>query len=315
METLFYLWVLFGLPLLILIGLFFIIPKIMSKRRRRKEIEEQQRLRYEISMRYRVSDLPESIRINSEKKEFSQNIFVLNYPSWLYSKQDGCRDARRSGNRILWNNSIIIIGNYTLVSKYPFDIVKAVQKFRLAGNTIDLCDEEKIKYQDLLRRRNRAIELNSALSIYERFQNDPVQFEYFCARLFESQGYRCQVTPATNDGGYDIAFSKGLEKGIIECKCFKPGNNVSRPAVQKLVGANMNDADRLIFITTSGFTGAAMEYAAQKNVELIDGKKLFTMISHNSHLDSRKISPSEYHLQVSDLKRYVPADIYDAYFY
>lgn len=307
------------LLVILLISVAFLVwqvIQIIRKRRKRKwEAEQQRILQAEFCNNYGIDELFPSVRIYKLEQPAVHNWFTLQYPSWLYSKQDGCRDARRSGNRILWKNSLITIGNYNLVSKYPFDIVKTVQKLRLAGNTIDLCDEEIAIYQDLLQRRNRVIELNNALSIYEQFQNDPVQFEYFCARLFESQGYRCQVTPPINDGGYDIAFSKGLEKGIIECKCFKPGNNVSRPAVQKLVGANMNDVDRLIFITTSSFTGAAIEYAAQKNVELIDGKKLLTMISHNSCHDSRKISPSEYHLQVSDLKRYVPFDIYNAYFH
>lgn len=285
-------------------------------KRQQKRREEQQRiLRTEFCEEYGITELPASVRIYRQEQPADRNMYVLQYPFWLYRRQDGCRDARRSGNRIIWNDSSIFMKEFLLCSRYPFDIVRVVQNLRLAGNTIDLSDEEKVLRKELIQTRSKDRHLTSANEIYERYKDHPVQFEYFCARLFESKGYRCEVTSATNDGGYDISFKTGQETGIIECKCFKPGSSVSRPMIQKLVGANLSNADHLIFITTSTYTGAAMEYAALKDVELIDGKKLGTMIQPNSdQADSASISPSEYHLQVSDLKRYVPSDIFDSYF-
>ena len=91
------------------------------------------------------------------------------------------------------------------------------------------------------------------------------QFEELIAHLFEGFGYEVQLTPATNDGGFDIMATRRAETNIrilIECKRYTPPHKVGRPIVQQLLGV-INDrqqhATKAILATTSIFTPPATE--------------------------------------------------------
>ena len=75
----------------------------------------------------------------------------------------------------------------------------------------------------------------------------------------------------------------GLDKIYIQAKRW--AENVSRPEVQKFVGAvHGQNANRGVFITTSSFTNEAREYAnnINSNIILVDGKQLAKlMIEYN----------------------------------
>ncbi|MED2874297.1 restriction endonuclease [Bacillus thuringiensis] len=49
---------------------------------------------------------------------------------------------------------------------------------------------------------------------------DPRNFEYLIADVFNSQGYRAQVTPGSNDGGKDIILWKDDEVKFVEVKRY-----------------------------------------------------------------------------------------------
>ena len=74
-----------------------------------------------------------------------------------------------------------------------------------------------------------------------------------------------------------------LDKIYIQAKRWS--GNVSRPEVQKFVGAvHGQNANRGVFITTSSFTNEAREYAnnINSNIILVDGKQLAKlMIEYN----------------------------------
>lgn len=153
------------------------------------------------------------------------------------------------------------------------------------------------------------------MGIYEEFIRNPREFEYFCADLLRSEGWKCTVTQATNDGGYDIEFHRGDETGIAECKCYAVTRNIGRPMIQKLVGANVKHTDRMLFMTTASFARTAEEYASLQGVELIDGEKLAEMLHAMSHKKEQNDSlPDTYQWQISDMARYVPPDIFSTYF-
>ncbi|WP_195634996.1 restriction endonuclease [Blautia massiliensis (ex Durand et al. 2017)] len=61
--------------------------------------------------------------------------------------------------------------------------------------------------------------------------------------------------------------------------CYSIGHKVGRPNIQKLVGANnVVLADKMIFITTSDFSGVAISYAEEVEVKLINGNKLMELL-------------------------------------
>ncbi len=82
------------------------------------------------------------------------------------------------------------------------------------------------------------------------------------------------------DGGIDGIISQdplGLDRIYLQAKRYDPGATVSRPDIQKFVGALMGaQGDRGVFLTTSAFTSGATTEAERVNarIELIDGRRL-----------------------------------------
>jgi restriction system protein len=104
------------------------------------------------------------------------------------------------------------------------------------------------------------------------------EFEYFAAKFLQlTRNFEAEVTKATKDGGKDIIAFDDDEKIYVEVKHWK--GNVGRPAIQKLNGAMLADhVKRGYFITSSGFTKDALEYANKTNITLIDGNELIRQL-------------------------------------
>lgn len=122
--------------------------------------------------------------------------------------------------------------------------------------------------------------------------NSPAFFEELVAKLLLTMGYGgsendiLQNRGKSGDEGIDGIIKQdvlGLDKIYIQAKRWS--GNVSRPEVQKFVGAvHGQNANRGVFITTSSFTNEAREYAnnINSNIILVDGKKLAKlMIEYN----------------------------------
>ncbi|OJE28338.1 restriction endonuclease [Bacillus thuringiensis] len=107
---------------------------------------------------------------------------------------------------------------------------------------------------------------------------DPREFEYFVADVFRTLGYKFQVTSGSNDGGKDIILYKGNEMKFVEVKRYTK-SSIGRPDIQKL-HSTIVDADAVggYFVTLSNFNKNARIYAANKNIELIDGDSLINMM-------------------------------------
>lgn len=202
-------------------------------------------------------------------------------------------------------------------TKKPYDLLRVVRKLRLQGITIDLCKEERIKRADLLKKKETFAHNSDIQKIVDYYSEKPTNFEGLCSELFESLGYIAKLTPPTNDGGYDILLTRGEEKTIVECKCYSIGHKVGRPNIQKLVGANnVVLADKMIFITTSDFSSAAISYAEEVEVKLINGNKLMELLHKQGFIEKEKvkINVMECQLETADLYPYVPRDIYENFF-
>ena len=269
------------------------------------------------SKSYGTGKLPRSIKVRKESNEKGKNYYYLNYPYWSVSKKDGTADRRVKKNAIILEKSNLYVDNYLVFSKRPYDLVEVVRRLRSQGVKIDLCKEEKKKRAELLKKKEAFAHNNDIQKIIDYYSEKPTNFEGLCSELFESLGYAAKQTPPTNDGGYDILLSRGAEKTIVECKCYSIEHRVGRPSIQKLVGANnIVLANKMLFITTSDFSVAAISYAEEVGVELINGNKLMELLDKQGFIEKEKvkINVMECQLEIADSDPYVPRDIYERFF-
>ncbi|WP_246226991.1 restriction endonuclease [Propioniciclava coleopterorum] len=113
---------------------------------------------------------------------------------------------------------------------------------------------------------------------------EPAFFEQAVVELLLAMGYggtlgSGSATQLTNDGGIDGVIDQdylGLSRVYIQAKRYAEGNSVGRPDLQGFVGALHGRADSGVFITTSAFSSAAVDYARSTptRIILIDGQRL-----------------------------------------
>lgn len=120
-------------------------------------------------------------------------------------------------------------------------------------------------------------------------QVSPTRFEFIVLDVLHKLGYGghrddLQRVGSTGDGGIDgiISLDKlGLEKIYVQAKRWQ--GTVGRPDLQAFYGALIGQkAKRGIFITTSGYSAQAIDFA--KSVEglvLIDGNRLVNLMMDN----------------------------------
>jgi restriction system protein len=126
------------------------------------------------------------------------------------------------------------------------------------------------------------------------FAMDPYKFEQLVVDLLFSMGYggsrseAAQVTKKSNDEGIDGIINEdrlGLDVIYIQAKRYQRESTIGRKEIQSFVGALAGkQANKGVFITTSGFKTTAIEYAESisQKVILIDGPRLADlMIEHN----------------------------------
>jgi len=118
------------------------------------------------------------------------------------------------------------------------------------------------------------------------FAMDPYRFEQLVVDLLFSMGYggfrdeAAQVTKKSNDEGVDGIINEdrlGLDVIYIQAKRYKRESTIGRKEIQSFVGALAGkQANKGVFITTSGFKKTAIEYAKSvpQKVILIDGARL-----------------------------------------
>lgn len=122
-------------------------------------------------------------------------------------------------------------------------------------------------------------------------QVNPYRFERVVIDLLFAMGYggsraeAAQVTKKSGDEGIDGVINEdrlGLDVIYVQAKRWK--NTVGRPEIQNFVGALAGkQAQKGVFITTSGFAQNAVDYATAvpQKIILIDGPRLSSlMIEH-----------------------------------
>ena len=114
----------------------------------------------------------------------------------------------------------------------------------------------------------------------------PAYFETIVLDLLHRMGYGAsradlQRVGGTGDGGIDGVISLdrlGLEKVYIQAKRWQ--SNVGRPDLQAFYGALAGQkAKKGVFITTSGFTAHALDFAKSvEGIVLLDGSRLASLM-------------------------------------
>ena len=109
---------------------------------------------------------------------------------------------------------------------------------------------------------------------------DPWEMQELVAGLLQAMGYQVRVSTPGPDGGVDVLAHKdafGFEKPIIKVQVKHTRSTSSAPQIQQLLGANPIDAN-CIFVSTGGFTSAAVGTAKHNGVRLIDLSELVNLL-------------------------------------
>lgn len=108
---------------------------------------------------------------------------------------------------------------------------------------------------------------------------DGHEFEYFCARLLERNGYRnVTVTKSSGDQGIDILANMNDKKYGIQCKRYaSPVGN--KAVMETYAGVSYYGCDVGVVLSNQYFTPAAKDMAARTGVILWDRDYLLQMIN------------------------------------
>lgn len=133
-----------------------------------------------------------------------------------------------------------------------------------------------IHHQVQRKRRVRGRTLDQLLTM------SPARFEQAIAGLFRELGYRrVRTVGRSGDLAVDIECHDAEGRVLmIQCKRYARGLKVGSRDVQTFVGMIFmrHRADRGLFVTTSSFTKPAINLARDLRIELIDGRRLATLL-------------------------------------
>ncbi len=148
----------------------------------------------------------------------------------------------------------------------------------------ELNDEGLYEYRGVWDTKESIKEMKRAdIGLKNNFQNfTPYEFEEFVADLLEEMGYRTRVTSKSGDFGVDVIAENRVERIAIQVKRHQLSNKVGAPAVQKTLGSiHKADADKTMIVTTSRFTGPALEQAEDGPIQLWDKEILHDQVEKN----------------------------------
>jgi hypothetical protein len=111
----------------------------------------------------------------------------------------------------------------------------------------------------------------------------PYEFESLVAEVWEELEYRTEVTSGSQDRGIDVIAEQDSpvkQKMLIQAKAYTEGNTIGSDEVRKYATLYQqeDDADRVVLVTTSGFTSQAKKLAQDLDVDAIDREDLVEII-------------------------------------
>ena len=131
----------------------------------------------------------------------------------------------------------------------------------------------------LLNARRKAKQLDTQRSIQTVRDLHWRNFEELVAEAYRRQGYRVTEGGYGADGGIDLELRKDGQLTLVQCKQWKT-QKVSVNVVREMFGVlTAHKANRFIIISSGTFTQQAIDFAAGKPIELIDGPKLLALVN------------------------------------
>jgi len=148
---------------------------------------------------------------------------------------------------------------------------------------------------EIMRDAHREIDASLAQDLLTRVRKAPPDFfERLIVNLLLSMGFGGSVADAgralgrSGDDGVDGVIDQdalGLDRVYVQAKRYAQGNNIGSGAIRDFFGSlDRHKATKGLFVTTSGFSPAAIETAQflSKRIVLIDGDQLAKlMIRYN----------------------------------
>ncbi|WP_334048032.1 DUF2034 domain-containing protein [Alteromonas gracilis] len=130
-----------------------------------------------------------------------------------------------------------------------------------------------------LNTRRKAIQLDTQRSIQTMRDLHWRNFEELVAEAYRRQGYRVTEGGYGADGGIDLELRKDGQLTLVQCKQWKT-QKVGVNVVREMFGVlTAHKANHFIIISSGTFTQQAIDFAAGKSIELIDGPKLLALVN------------------------------------
>lgn len=119
----------------------------------------------------------------------------------------------------------------------------------------------------------------------------PQEFEAFIANFWERRGYQTTLRSQSRDKGIDVEARKDGRLELIQVKRYNRENKIGSNDVRNYstLYQQVPEADEVIIVTSSTFTGPAEELGEDLNVTLIDRHGLEKLASQ-SDVDVSEVS-------------------------
>ncbi len=249
-----------------------------------------QEIRNYIIKVYNISELEQKETLNSGRNLFTNRV------GWTatYLKKAGVISSSKRGIFSITKDGLELLKKNIKIDNNELSKFESFLKFKgEIHNKKENIDNEDDKYTPQEEIDNAITKLNSELEseLLQEILNQTSDFlENLAVKLITAMGYgkieNATVTPKTNDEGIDgivLEDELGINTIYIQTKRFDKDSGISRPELQRFVGAMAGkNIKKGVFITTSYFGKPAIQYAENQNIILIDGEKLVKlMIKYN----------------------------------
>ena len=256
---------------------------------------------------YKFQEIKDNVAIilnisgEERKEKLSSGVkkydYRLNWTCTYLKKAKLIENTQRGIVKITQRGLDLLATNPTIINN---NTLKNYEEFREflnpKGNkeTKEEISEEQTPQDILENSFNKINEILQEEVLEEVMRRDPYFFESLVIKLLQKIGYGTlknsgKVTKKSNDEGIDGIINQdklGFDCIYIQAKKWDKDSTVSRPEVQKFVGALAGQgATKGLFITTAKFSDGAREYSQKQHttkIVLIDGMELAKlMVEYN----------------------------------
>lgn len=226
---------------------------------------------------------------------------ALNWTSVYLKKAKLIESTKRGVLKITERGLDLLATNPDVIDNHTLKNYEEFREFlNPKGNNKEFKEEkeqniEEETPQDILEKSfNKINKILQEEVLEEVMRKDPYFFESLVVKLLQKIGYGTlknsgKVTKKSNDEGIDGIINQdklGFDCIYIQAKKWDKDSTVSRPEIQKFVGALAGQgATKGLFITTAKFSDGAREYSQKQHttkIVLIDGMELAKlMVEYN----------------------------------